>query len=45
MSIRNVPEDAATLAAHIVRIVDAAPPLTDKQRETLAALLHPRVVP
>jgi hypothetical protein len=28
-------------AARIRRIVDAAPPLTDEQREHLALLLHP----
>ena len=31
----------ANLAAHIRRIVDGAPPLTDEQRERLALLLHP----
>jgi hypothetical protein len=33
--------DTANLAAHIKRVVDAAPPLTDEQRERLALLLHP----
>lgn len=30
---------AATLEDHITRLVDSAPPLTDKQRERLARLL------
>lgn len=29
------------LAAHIREVVDAAPPLTHEQRDTLAALLRP----
>lgn len=32
---------AASLADHIGRVVDAAPPLTPAQRERLALLLHP----
>jgi len=32
---------AAKLAAHIARVVDAAPPLTPEQRDRLAALLRP----
>ena len=32
---------AATLEEHIKRAVDAAPPLTDAQRERLALLLAP----
>ncbi len=30
---------AATLAAHVARVVDQAPPLTDEQRARIAALL------
>ena len=30
----------AQLTAHIKRVVDQAPPLTDEQRTRLAALLH-----
>lgn len=32
---------AAQLEEHIRRVVDAAPPLTDEQRERIAALLRP----
>ena len=32
--------EAAKLADHIKRVVDAAPPLTNEQRTELAALLH-----
>ena len=32
---------AARLAEHITRVVDAAPPLTDEQRDRLAVLLRP----
>lgn len=32
---------AAQLADHIARVVDAAPPLTDEQRDRLALLLRP----
>ncbi|MGR6317841.1 hypothetical protein Q2K19_03665 [Micromonospora soli] len=31
----------ATLARHITRLVDQAPPLTDEQRARLAGLLRP----
>lgn len=31
----------AELAAHIKKVVDAAPPLSDEQRATLAVLLRP----
>lgn len=34
---------AATLADRIRSTIDAAPPLTDEQRERLAALLRPSV--
>lgn len=33
---------AETLAAHVARIVDSAPPLSAAQRDRIAALLHPR---
>ena len=36
---------AARLAAHIAKIVDAAPPLTAEQRDRLATLLRPSVTP
>jgi hypothetical protein len=32
---------AASLAEHIRKVVDSAPPLSDQQRARLAALLHP----
>jgi hypothetical protein len=35
---------AERLADYIARTVDAAPPLTDEQRQRLAALLTPRQV-
>jgi hypothetical protein len=34
---------AAELEEHVQRIVDAFPPLTDEQRDRLAALLRPVV--
>jgi len=36
--------EAAKLAAHVQRIVDASPPLTDEQRNRITTLLRPRGV-
>lgn len=35
----------ATIAEHVRRVVDAAPPLTEAQRAELAALLKPGGTP
>lgn len=34
---------AVTLEQHVRKIVEAAPPLTDEQRERIAALLRPEL--